>query len=133
MSYSFPHFHPNPGWSALESTDANLRSSDHLNLSITNAAVRAGATLLQLITHRFQPHGVTGLAQLAESHISIHPWPESGDAAVDAFTCGDHTVPECACLVLAEELESKHHKLSSFRRSTPGQIAGMEWEPAGIA
>jgi S-adenosylmethionine decarboxylase len=133
MSYSFPHFHPNPGWSALESTNATLRSSDHPNLSntntvgkhcilelydcncarlddevflrsaITNAALRAGATLLQLITHRFQPHGVTGLALLAESHISIHTWPESGYAAVDVFTCGDHTVPERACRVLAKE------------------------------
>ena len=162
MSYAFPHFHPNPGWSADESTGVGVVPSDIHNISITdtigkhcilelydcdcarlddesflrsaitNAAVRAGATLLQLITHHFQPHGVTGLALLAESHISIHTWPESGYAAVDVFTCGDHTMPESACRVLAEELRSRHHKLSSFRRSTPSQLAGAEREPAGM-
>ncbi len=163
MSYAFPHFHPNPGWNAPESISANETPSNNLNISITdtvgkhcilelydcdcarlddetflrsaitNAALRAGATLLQLITHHFQPHGVTGLALLAESHISMHTWPESGYAAVDVFTCGDHTMPESACRVLAEELRSRHHKLSSFRRSTPIQLADTEREPAGIA
>ena len=48
-----------------------------LRSAITQAAERAGATLLNLITHQFQPQGVTGLALLAESHISIHTWPEA--------------------------------------------------------
>ncbi|MFM7634024.1 MAG: adenosylmethionine decarboxylase, partial [Cyanobacteriota bacterium] len=98
--------------------------------TITDAAKRAGATLLNLITHRFEPQGVTGLALLAESHISIHTWPESGYAAVDVFTCGDHTMPERACQVLAEELAATRQKLTSFRRETPSAIAGGEREPA---
>ena len=109
---------------------AKLDDESLLRSAISNAALRAGATLLQLISHRFEPHGVTGLALLAESHISIHTWPESGYAAVDVFTCGDHTMPERACRVLAEELGSRRHKLSSFRRETPGQIAGAAREPA---
>ena len=90
-----------------------------LRSAITQAAERAGATLLNLITHQFQPQGVTGLALLAESHISIHTWPEAGYAAVDVFTCGDHTMPEKACAVLSEELGSGHQSLRSFRRRTP--------------
>ena len=100
--------------------------------AITNAALRAGATLLNLITHHFKPHGVTGLALLAESHISIHTWPESGYAAVDVFTCGDHTMPESACWVLMEELGAKRHALRSFRRETPGQIAAVDREPTRL-
>jgi S-adenosylmethionine decarboxylase len=73
---------------------------------------------------------VTGLALLAESHISIHTWPESGYAAVDVFTCGDHTMPERACIVLSEELDAGNYKLKSFRRETPGSVAGAEREPA---
>jgi S-adenosylmethionine decarboxylase len=73
---------------------------------------------------------VTGLALLAESHISIHTWPESGYAAVDVFTCGDHTMPERACQVLIEELQSGHHKLTSFRRETPSAITDSERVPA---
>nr|MCH9714848.1 adenosylmethionine decarboxylase [Cyanobacteriota bacterium] len=98
--------------------------------TITTAAKRAGATLLNLITHRFEPQGVTGLALLAESHISIHTWPESGYAAVDVFTCGDHTMPEQACAVLAAELAATSQKLTSFRRETPSAIAASEREPA---
>ena len=78
----------------------------------------------------FEPQGVTGLALLAESHISIHTWPESGYAAVDVFTCGDHTMPERACEVLAVELGASDHKLTSFRRETPAAIAGDAREPA---
>ena len=97
-----------------------------LRSAITQAAERAGATLLNLITHQFQPQGVTGLALLAESHISIHTWPEAGYAAVDVFTCGDHTMPEKACAVLSEELGSGHQSLRSFRRRTPASLVDSE-------
>ena len=112
---------------------ARLDDEAFLRDTITTAAKRAGATLLNLITHRFEPQGVTGLALLAESHISIHTWPESGYAAVDVFTCGDHTMPERACAVLAAELGAASHKLTSFRRETPAAIAGSEREPALMA
>ena len=98
--------------------------------AMRNAAVRAGATLLQLISHRFEPQGITSLALLAESHISIHTWPESGYAAVDVFTCGDHTMPESACRVLIEELRAGSHQLRSFRRATPSAIAASDRRPA---
>ena len=108
---------------------AKLDDEAFLRNAITSAAKRAGATLLNLITHRFDPQGVTGLALLAESHISIHTWPESGYAAVDVFTCGDHTMPEKACQVLWEELGAARHKLTSFRRETPTCIEGSERAP----
>jgi S-adenosylmethionine decarboxylase len=111
---------------------AKLDDEDFVRSALSNGALRAGATLLNLISHRFQPHGVTGLALLAESHISFHSWPESGYAAVDVFTCGDHTMPEGACRVLVEEFGSRHHKLRSFRRETPGMIADQDRQPAGF-
>ncbi|MFM9089520.1 MAG: adenosylmethionine decarboxylase, partial [Cyanobium sp.] len=125
MNQSLSCLHPNPGWGVASPLPAspvqplttetvgkhcilelyNCESSKlddeaFLRDTITSAAKRAGATLLHLITHRFDPQGVTGLALLAESHISIHTWPEYGYAAVDVFTCGDHTMPERACHVL---------------------------------
>ena len=101
-----------------------------LRSAITQAAERAGATLLNLITHQFQPQGVTGLALLAESHISIHTWPEAGYAAVDVFTCGDHTMPEKACEVLCEDLGAGRHALRSFLRETPAALGTTERMPA---
>ena len=101
---------------------SKLDDEDFLRAAMTKAAERAGATLLNLITHQFEPQGVTGLALLAESHISIHTWPETGYAAVDVFTCGDHTMPERACAVLSEQLSSSRQSMRSFRRRTPVEV-----------
>jgi S-adenosylmethionine decarboxylase len=159
MNQSLSSLHPNPGWKDVASpansspgstsgtTDAvgkhcilelydcdcaRLDDEAFLRDTITTAAKRAGATLLNLITHRFDPQGVTGLALLAESHISIHTWPESGYAAVDVFTCGDHTMPERACQVLCTELAAGRHKLTSFRRETPEALGEADREPAAV-
>lgn len=48
-----------------------------------------GATLLHIHLHKFAPQGVSGVAVLAESHISVHTWPEAGYGAFDVFMCGD--------------------------------------------
>ncbi|MEI4232891.1 adenosylmethionine decarboxylase [Roseovarius sp. D22-M7] len=48
-----------------------------------------GATLVHIHTHKFSPQGVSGVAVLAESHISVHTWPEIGYGAFDVFMCGD--------------------------------------------
>ena len=61
-----------------------------VELAIRRAIKAAGATLVHLHLHEFQPSGgVSGVAVLAESHISIHTWPERDYAAVDVFMCGD--------------------------------------------
>ena len=146
MEQTLSDLHPNPGWgdTTLQATDmvgkhcilelydcdpARLDDEAFLRTTITTAAKRAGATLLNLITHSFEPQGVTGLALLAESHISIHTWPESGYAAVDVFTCGDHTMPEQACTVLRDELRAQRHALRSFLRKTPAAVARTVREP----
>jgi S-adenosylmethionine decarboxylase len=58
------------------------------------SAKKCNSTLIALHSHKFSPQGVTAIALLAESHISIHTWPENGTAICDIFTCGDHTRPE---------------------------------------
>jgi S-adenosylmethionine decarboxylase len=55
---------------------------------IVSSAEKAGATVLGELSHKFAPQGVTAIALLAESHVSIHTWPELGTAAIDVFTCG---------------------------------------------
>lgn len=87
--------------------------------TLRQAATVAQSTLLGELSHKFEPQGVTALVLLAESHISIHTWPESGYAAVDVFTCGEHTCPDQACEYIAEQLKSGHHSLSTLPRSGP--------------
>lgn len=66
-----------------------LDDAAHIEACLIAAAAAAGATLLEIRLHSFGPaQGVTGVALLAESHISIHTWPEFGSACVDIFMCG---------------------------------------------
>ena len=68
---------------------SGLDDSALIERILTEAAAAAGATLLEVRLHAFGAgNGVTGMALLAESHISIHTWPEHGYAAVDIFICG---------------------------------------------
>lgn len=69
---------------------------------LTEAAIAAGATVLQTHFHPFGPdQGVTGVLMLAESHITVHTWPENHYAAFDVFMCGD-SKPEVAARVIAD-------------------------------
>ena len=74
----------------------------HIERTIRRCVEEAGATLLHIHLHHFTPNaGVSGVAVLAESHISIHTWPERGYAALDVFMCGDAR-PELCLDVLNE-------------------------------
>ena len=67
------------------------------------------ANLTKISSHyyQFQPHGATGVVLLAESHISIHTWPEHGLATVDVYTCGDPTKAYRAMDYIINTLEPK--------------------------
>lgn len=76
----------------VEFYDCSFQSLDDLEViieSFKDAVNAAGMTLLELSHHKFNPQGVTVLALLAESHLSIHSFPEIGAAAIDCYTCGD--------------------------------------------
>ena len=77
-----------------------LDEIDYIEKALRDSVAAAGATLLHIHLHHFTPSlGVSGVAVLAESHISVHTWPENGFAAFDVFMCGD-TQPHRAVDVL---------------------------------
>ncbi len=76
------------------------------------AARKSNATVLKTAFHKFNPHGVSGVVIISESHLTVHTWPEHGYAAVDVFSCGDEMDVDKAVEFLAEKLLSKH--VSSF-------------------
>lgn len=85
----------------LELIDAGgLDDPALMERALREAVVAAGATLLHLHVHRFAPQGVSGVAVLAESHISAHTWPERAYGAFDIYTCGDCD-PEAGAQALA--------------------------------
>jgi S-adenosylmethionine decarboxylase len=72
-----------------------LNDIDHIEATLRRCVEAARATLLHIHLHHFQPSGVSGVAVLAESHISIHTWPEAGYAALDVFMCGSADPDQC--------------------------------------
>jgi len=96
-----------------------LNDESFLRCSLNRAAKLAKATVLNLISNKFEPQGVTAIALLAESHISIHTWPESNYSAVDIFTCGRNMLPELASQYLIDVLKAKEHSLRIIERNPP--------------
>jgi len=76
--------------------------------TMVEAAREAGATIVKSVFHLFNPHGVSGVVIIAESHLAIHTWPEYGYAAVDLFTCGETVDPWIAFQRLKEKLQAEH-------------------------
>ncbi|MBV8354793.1 MAG: S-adenosylmethionine decarboxylase proenzyme [Candidatus Eremiobacteraeota bacterium] len=83
---------------------------------LTIAARKANATVLEAAFHRFDPHGVSGVVVIAESHLSIHTWPEIGYAAMDFYTCGDQTDPWAACEYAAKRLGAQSMRATELKR-----------------
>lgn len=103
----------------VELQDCNRENLNDLNFlkdATIAAAVNCGAVVLGDSFHRFSPQGVSGVVVIAESHLSIHTWPEYGYAAVDIFTCGDNVEPEKAAETLIEKLESQNPSITEIQR-----------------
>ena len=99
-----------------------LNDESFLRCTLNRAAKLANATVLNLISNKFKPQGVTAIALLSESHISIHTWPESNYSAVDIFTCGQNMMPELASQYLIEALKAQEHSLRVIARNPPVEI-----------
>lgn len=95
---------------------ALLDDEAYLRDLVTRAVTECGATLCDLVSKRFEPQGVTVLALLAESHASLHSYPERGSVFVDVFTCGDRADPQVAVDVLAAGLHATHVNATIVRR-----------------
>lgn len=103
-----------------------LDDEARIRQAFLDAIKAAGATLLHIHTHKFSPQGVSGVAVLAESHISVHTWPEIGYGAFDVFMCGD-AQPWLAVDVLAKAFDTADVRVRELKRGE-GVVA-----EAGIA
>lgn len=93
-----------------------LNNRSAIRHCMVKAAQAAGATPVKDIFYPFSPVGISGVVVIAESHLSIHTWPEYGYAAVDVFTCGDKISPETAANFLAEKLHAQHVSMMEVTR-----------------
>lgn len=106
-----------------------LDNTELLEAHMKEAVRRSGATIVQSVFHRYNPHGVSGVIVIAESHLSIHTWPEYGYAAVDFFTCGESVDPYRAFEYMREALGAES-VVSELRRGIPsGQDEIIDHKP----
>jgi S-adenosylmethionine decarboxylase len=92
-----------------------LNDIEHIEATLRRCVEASSATLLHIHLHHFQPSGVSGVAVLAESHISIHTWPEQGYAALDVFMCGSANPDKCVP-VLREAFSAKRVGVNELLR-----------------
>ena len=100
-----------------------------LRVTLERTLDQAGATVCDVVSKRFVPQGVTVLALLAESHASLHTYPEVGSVFLDVFTCGNRADPELAVRLLAEALAATSTNITTIRRGRP--VAVPQEEPVG--
>ena len=110
----------------LELKDCNselLNDLSYIRRVMIETAQDVGATIVGESFHHFSPQGVTGILAIAESHISIHTWPEYGYAAADIFSCGTSFRPWEAATKLAEALECRNPEFKEIQRGLSIQEA----------
>jgi len=97
-----------------------LNNRDLIQQYMEEAARASNATIVDSVFHRFNPHGVSGVVVIAESHLAIHTWPEYNYASVDLFTCGTGVDPWRAFDLLKQCLESDYYSFKELKRGLPG-------------
>lgn len=93
-----------------------INNLDEVRKTLTEAAIKANAEILQVVFHRFTPQGVSGVVVISESHLSVHTWPEHSYAALDIYTCGLNTMPQRACEYIIESFKAKDVFLTTLSR-----------------
>lgn len=97
-------------------TDTNLNNNEFMEKTLLDAAKAADATVLYSYFHTFDINGgISGVIVLAESHISVHSWPEENYAAFDIFMCGD-AQPELAINHIVEQFNSDEYHVKTIKR-----------------
>src|SRR5437867_11638325 len=93
-----------------------INSLEAVKGALIEAAKRAQATIVDVVFHEFNPFGISGVVVIAESHLSIHTWPEYRYAAVDIFSCGDALQPEVAASYLVEQFAAERTSIVEMQR-----------------
>ena len=96
--------------------DQLLNEPEFIEQEMLKAAELSKATVISSSAHHFNPYGVSGVVVIAESHITIHTWPEHNYAAVDIFTCGETVDPWVISKHLEEALECQQISQSEIKR-----------------
>lgn len=105
---------------------SDLNNIEFIKSAMLAAIRESNMTLLDFSYHKFEPQGLTALALLAESHMSVHTYPELGFAAIDVFTCGEQSRPDKAIRIIKECLHPEKLKTTNIKRGDFGSERDMK-------
>jgi spermidine synthase len=129
---------PSLGWQTL--IDLHDCETPHLDdvtwvrAAMLEAAVRAEATIVGERFHRFEPHGISGVVMIGESHLAVHIWPERKFAAIDVFTCNSALKTKAAAAYLTNMFAATCAKTLCFKRGedTGEAVTDSATVPPGV-
>ena len=108
-----------------------INDQEFIEEILLRSAEIAGATIVAPVFHKFSPYGISGVVVVAESHFTIHTWPEYGYCAVDIFTCGDLIDNHKALTFLKDSVRSKNISVSEINRGVLD--LGVSYEAVGTS
>ncbi len=126
------------GWQCIldlyECATEQIDNIDWIEQTLMSAARVACATIVTHSFHRFEPHGISGVVVIAESHIAIHTWPERRYAAIDIFTCNSQLHVKAATSFLTEQFRAGNARTAFFTRGDHViDVQPVLTTPAGLA
>ncbi|SHG05864.1 adenosylmethionine decarboxylase [Ornithinibacillus halophilus] len=96
--------------------EAILNDINLIEKIFVEAALKAGAEIREVVFHQFAPQGISGVVIIAESHLTIHSFPEHGYASIDVYTCGNKVDPLIAVDHIAKSLDAKTNEVLEIPR-----------------
>ena len=119
----------------LYNCDGKILNDVHKVESImVDAAKHAHARIVDVVFHTFNPHGISGVIVIAESHLAIHTWPEFNFASIDIFTCGTEIDPWIAYKYMVKKFKSKNMTALEMKRGVlPIPAKLLKHKPANAA
>lgn len=101
----------------FECDSSVINSIESVEKILTESVIISGATIVKPFFHRFSPQGISGIIVVAESHFSIHTWPEHSAAAVDIFSCGEFDYI-AALKFIKEQIKSASNSIVQIVRNS---------------
>jgi S-adenosylmethionine decarboxylase len=103
----------------------NLNNTAYLLEVCVEAATASGNTVIDHVEHKFEPQGASVVLLLAESHLSVHTYPEHGYVSVDIYSCGGNSEPEKGINYLISVFKPLRHNTVTLQRGADGSCTDM--------
>ncbi len=104
-----------------------LNTADKLEKLVVKGIEKSGLTYEKIISHKFNPVGITVLAIISESHIALHTYPEAGNVSLDVYTCSDAKKQEKFVRFMERHLKPNSTRIAEVQRGSTIELINPSW------